>query len=160
MLTIEVHDMAIIEALNRAAAQFNNLAPLYQSIGQILLASTRDRFEQGTTPDGKKWQAKSPETLQKYAKDRAGAAALSRVLFGPSGALNSSISVEPEADQVTIGSNMIYARMMQYGGTKAQFPHLWGNIPARPFIGLSQEDITNIVAETEEFIARSLGEQR
>ena len=30
--------------------------------------------------------------------------------------------------------------MMNYGGTKAQWPHLWGNIPARKFLGVSRED--------------------
>lgn len=38
-------------------------------------------------------------------------------------------------------------------GNKArldQFPHLWGNIPARPFLGLSEQDevyISDIISE-------------
>ena len=145
--------------LNRAAALFDNTLPLYQSIGQILLAATKDRFAKGESPEGQKWQPKSPVTLARYAKTE-GKASLTRPLFGPSGSLNSQFNVEPEADQVTIGSNVIYARMMQQGGTKSAYPHLWGDIPARPFISLWQEDIVQIVAGTEEFIARSFGEQR
>jgi phage gpG-like protein len=30
--------------------------------------------------------------------------------------------------------------MQQFGGTKAEFPNLWGDIPPRPFLGLSIED--------------------
>jgi phage gpG-like protein len=35
---------------------------------------------------------------------------------------------------------MAYTNMMQFGGTKSQFPHLWGDIPARPFVGVSDAD--------------------
>jgi phage gpG-like protein len=28
---------------------------------------------------------------------------------------------------------MPYAAMQNFGGTKAEFPHLWGDIPARAF---------------------------
>ena len=62
MLTIEVNDAAIVEVLNRAAALFDNTLPLYQSIGQILLAATKDRFAKGESPEGQKWQPKSPVT--------------------------------------------------------------------------------------------------
>ena len=39
---------------------------------------------------------------------------------------------------------MAYAAMQQFGGTKSQFPHLWGDIPARPFLGISTADKQNI----------------
>ncbi|MFK3602796.1 hypothetical protein [Pseudomonas sp. AP19] len=32
-----------------------------------------------------------------------------------------------------VGSDKPYAAMMQFGGG-ADFPHLWGDIPARPFL--------------------------
>lgn len=32
---------------------------------------------------------------------------------------------------------MKYAAIQQFGGTKAQFPHLWGDIPARPFLPIT-----------------------
>jgi phage gpG-like protein len=41
--------------------------------------------------------------------------------------------------------------MMNFGGTKAQFPHLWGDIPARPFMPISklpnqwEKDIVEII---------------
>ncbi|RUR41274.1 hypothetical protein ELY25_02340 [Vreelandella populi] len=35
---------------------------------------------------------------------------------------------------------MVYAAMQNYGGTKAEFSHLWGDIPGREFIGLNDDD--------------------
>jgi phage gpG-like protein len=29
--------------------------------------------------------------------------------------------------------------MQQFGGTKAQFPNLWGDIPARPFLPITAD---------------------
>jgi len=46
---------------------------------------------------------------------------------------------------VMIGSPMEYAAMQQFGGTKAEFPNLWGDIPARPFLGISSQDENEIL---------------
>lgn len=159
MIKIDINDAAVIAVLDRAAAQFDKLSPLYKSIGEILLASTRKRFGEGEAPDGTKWAPKSPATLAAY-QARKPRVHDTRPLFDATKRLSKEINVYPEDDEVSIGSNVIYGAMMQFGGTKAAYPHLWGNIPARPFIGLSPDDIVNIVAETEEFIARAFGEQR
>ncbi|MES2146141.1 MAG: phage virion morphogenesis protein [Pseudomonadota bacterium] len=47
-------------------------------------------------------------------------------------------------DYVAITPTRDYAAMMQFGGTKAQFPNLWGNIPARPYLGFSDDNVTDI----------------
>jgi phage gpG-like protein len=39
-----------------------------------------------------------------------------------------------------IYSTMEYAAMQQFGGSKTEFPNLWGDIPARPFFGIANED--------------------
>lgn len=41
---------------------------------------------------------------------------------------------------VSIGTDRVYGAMQQFGGTRAQWPHLWGDIPARPFLGLARGD--------------------
>ncbi len=50
---------------------------------------------------------------------------------------------------------MVYAAMQNFGGTKAEFPNLWGDIPARPFFpnaeqGLPEElsqEIANVLRD-------------
>jgi phage gpG-like protein len=34
-----------------------------------------------------------------------------------------------------------------------QFPNLWGDIPARPYLGLSTEDVCAIEQTVEEYLA-------
>jgi phage virion morphogenesis protein len=144
----------VTAALSRAVAAMEDLTPVMQSIGQILTLSTSKRFGEGVSPDGAAWAAKSKTTLAAYA--RAGGRIDTRPLFGPNNRLNAEIFAEPERDQVAVGSGLPYAAMMQFGGLKSAFPHLWGNIPARPFLGISPTDSTNIVAEIEDWLGTLL----
>jgi phage virion morphogenesis protein len=150
MFTIELNDAATIAVLNRAAARFDDMFSLNEEIGEILVLSTNKRFTTFTAPDGEKWKPRSPATIAKYGRKS------NSVTSNPlvkDGFLSKSIASEPERDQVAIGSNSVYAAMMQAGGTKAQFPHLWGDIPERPYLGLSREDIADIVPTVEEWMA-------
>jgi phage virion morphogenesis protein len=122
-----------------------DMTDVMQDIGELLMTSTKDRFAKGEAPDGSKWAAKSPNTK---GRDR-------RPLFGPSGMLSSQIFYQAAPDSVEVGSNRVYAAMMQFGGTKDQFPHLWGDIPARPFLGVSEDDRSGILATVEEWLATS-----
>ena len=71
--------------------------------------------------------------------------------FGQTGGtLRDSIHYQLGNGEVFVGSNLIYAPMMHFGGAKSQSPHLWGDIPARPFLGVSVADeaeITEIVKD-------------
>jgi phage virion morphogenesis protein len=142
MFRIELKEDEITGALDALALQLGDMTQVMQDIGELLLNSTKERFQQGVAPDGSTWAAKSVHTA---GRDR-------RPLFGPSGILSSQIFYEAAPDHVEIGSNRVYAAMMQFGGTKAQFPHLWGNIPARPFLGISETDREGIFATVEDWL--------
>ena len=59
--------------------------------------------------------------------------------------LLSSLTYVALPDGVTWGTNVVYARMMHYGGLKSVFPHLWGDIPARPFLGMNEDDRASVL---------------
>ena len=59
-------------------------------------------------------------------------------LFGHSGDLRREFDVQATQNSVTVGNSAEYAAMQQFGGTKASFPHLWGDIPVRPFLPILQ----------------------
>lgn len=145
MITIEINSDTISAALTSALTALGDLRPIMDDIGEYMTKATKDRFGRGEAPDGSKWVANSPATLARK-KD-------TRPLFGETGMLSSQISHEAGSDFVEIGSNRIQAAMMQFGGTKAAFPHLFGDIPARPFIGVSAEDEANIL----DIISEALG---
>jgi phage gpG-like protein len=57
---------------------------------------------------------------------------------------------------VEIGTNAKQAAMMNFGGTKAQFGHLWGNIPARQFMPTEHLPVTweqDVIDVIEDYLA-------
>ena len=72
-----------------------------------------------------------------------------------SGALQDTIRYQLTADGhgVAVGTNRVYGAMQQFGGTRAQWPHLWGDIPPRPFLGVSEADRAEIIAIFERHLA-------
>ncbi len=61
------------------------------------------------------------------------------------GRLMASLTYIALPDGVAWGTNVIYARMMHYGGSKAMFPNLWGDIPPRPYMGMNDDDRASVL---------------
>ena len=140
MINVTVDDAAILAALRRLQNHGSNLRPALREIGEILKESTQQRFVNYTGPDGVMWEANSDVTSERKA-ERSG------IPLTDGGTLSDTINRKVVGnDTVMIYSPMQYAAMMQFGGTKAEFPHLWGDIPARPFLGISTEDESEILS--------------
>lgn len=165
MITIELHDEAVQAALDRIARHLTDMTPVMQDIGDLLVASTQDRVRRGEQPDGQPFAPRSPTTLKRYAKlGLSFGAPLNR-----SGEMREQIKFAAGADFVEIGSNAVQAAVMQFGAAKGAFgsyqgegfggstPTIslpWGDIPARPFLRISDEDRDNIVAEIADWLGR------
>ncbi len=160
MITVKVNDRRVLETLNQLIGRTKNLRPAFLEIGEDLVDSTKRRFNTATSPDGTQWSPNSTVTVAKFLgtkasnfkKDgslsKAGQArsGSKKPLTGETKALQRTINYQLQGSRgVSVGSPMIYAAMQQFGGSKSQFPHLWGNIPARPFLGASKPDVENIV---------------
>ena len=161
MATVEIKEDEITGALTRLSAALSDMTPVMQEIGEIMVDSTKQRFAQGIAPDGSRWAPKSQTTLNRYGARTSNRIDI-RPLFGPSGALSSQIFYEVTPDSVSWGSPMIYAGTQQFGAAQGAFgrtsrngPIPWGNIPARPFLGVSAEDQTNILETIAEALTRS-----
>jgi len=161
MITIEVHDQDVLAAFNRLQAAAVNPGPALRLIGERLTETSKRRFETSTGPNGQRWAPNSRATYEALARKQgkfrkkdgklsggkggAGLLATKKPLIGESKALSTTINYRVDATGVTIFSPMEYAAMQQFGGTKASFPNLWGNIPARPFLGVSAQDKDEIL---------------
>ena len=160
MISVQVNDKLVQESLGELNSRLKDLRPAFAEIGEDMVTSTKRRFATATTPEGSPWAPNSSVTVDRYLgvfktshkKDgtlsKAGAArsASKKPLTGETKALQSTINDQLDGSTgVRIGSPMVYAAMQQFGGTKAKFPHLWGDIPARPFLGVSAADADNIV---------------
>jgi phage gpG-like protein len=141
---------------------------LMQDIGELMVESTRQNFVVGTSPDGIPWAPKSQATLDAY--EARGETVSTKPLIGPSKTLSTTIFAQPTPTSVAWGSNMIQAAVMQFGAQAGQFGARigrdkngrdfimsipWGDIPARPFIGVGTDDRDAIIATTKEFLERA-----
>ncbi len=150
MFTIEVADQAVQDALQQLAQRVQNPQPVLQLIGEGIMERTKERFATSSGPDGQRWQANAQSTITAYLARKGGfgkkgitqkgqALAMSKKpLIGLSGDLRREFHVNAVVNAVTIGNTMKYAAMQQFGGTKAAFHQLWGDIPARPFLPVTQ----------------------
>ncbi|MEO0861551.1 MAG: phage virion morphogenesis protein, partial [Pseudomonadota bacterium] len=102
------------------------------------------------------WAPKTAATLAAYARgpDRFDTRPLIKT-----GTMRRTIFYQATATTTLVASNAIQAAVMQGGAAKGAFgataggvPIPFGNIPARPFIGLSEEDEAGIVAIVEEWL--------
>lgn len=158
MISVKINTsfaQAALEALQRA---MTDMTPAMDDIGDDLITSTKARFAQGVAPDGTKWAAKSASTLARSRDPRP--------LFGPTGLLSQQIHYEAGLDGVSWGSSLIYAGVMQVGAAQGAFgtskrggPLPWGTIPARPFIGVSAEDETDILSTLDYWLAQAAGNE-
>jgi len=142
-------------ALAAVAAAVEDMTPVMEAIGELLLVSAQDRMRDGVQPDGAPFAPRAQSTLDRYAK-------LGLSFGAPlnlSGDMRNTLFYDADQDRVEYGSNAIQAAVMPFGAAKGAFGTAsngssipWGTIPARPFIGLSDDDQSNIIAELEEWL--------
>ena len=149
MIEITISTAALDRALTHLEQAGRNLSPAFKDIGEALINSTRERFEEGKGPDGTRWADNRPVTLAR----KKGA----KPLVGETGLLATEIHYEADPRYMRVGSNKEYAAMQQFGGKKSEFHHLWGDIPARPFVGVSKADEEEILAIVLDHLQRAAG---
>ncbi|MGL4224621.1 MAG: phage virion morphogenesis protein [Vibrio sp.] len=111
-------------------------------VGQEVLSQTLERITgEQKSPDGTPWVAWSDSYRQYQAKKQSGGAFLDA-----SGQLIDSLNYEAAANEVLIGTNLVYAATHQFGDDER-------NIPARPYLGLSKQNELDLVKAIEHAIA-------
>lgn len=139
--TITIDDQQIIDSLRELHDLTGNIAPILDEIGSLVQDSVLLNFREQHDPEGNDWLELSDATLAQRRKNGRGAE-----ILRDRGILNRSITYNVSGQSVEIGTDEKYANMMQYGGKKADFPWLWGDIPERPFLGVSEADKREINA--------------
>lgn len=177
MIQIQISDRQVNQALTRLVASVSNPRTVLDEIGELLIDSTKARFATSTGPDGKRWAENSDITILQYLgrykgsfKKNGGLSAkgASRLggkkpLIGESGSLSSQIFKKVEGNNTLyIGSTMIYAAAQQFGikkgyagSNKRGSPIPWGDIPARPFLGISNEDRGMILDTISDYLTQN-----
>ena len=139
-----VTDLKITWSTQRVQNQLGNLASLrtkelLSMLGSTMLEQNRKRLDsEKRDPDDKSWEPWSEE----YSKHNSGGTQLEK-----SGRLLDSLAADAGSDAVSVGSNLLYAAVHQYGSPER-------GIPARPFLGFSDDDLTELGDVIVEFFAR------
>lgn len=166
---IELTDRRGLDYLHGLVKRGQNLRPVLAEIGEDQAEATKQRFATATAPDGTAWAPNSAVTLANYgalfARKKDGTLtkrseqklASKKPGTGETRMLATTINYQVNGDDaVGIGSPMVYASTFHYGAKSGEFgfgvyatrngsfPIPWGDIPARPFLGVSAADQVNI----------------
>jgi len=140
-----------LSALGRLQARMTRLTraerrPLLENSGAVLESSARRRIQSDKRgPDDLPWPDWSPA----YAETRHGG----QSLLSAEGGLLDSLRAEVRGDEVEVGSNLVYAAVHQFGGAEVGMP-----IPARPYLGVSPADETEILSVVDDWADALLGD--
>lgn len=144
------------KAIAKAGNTLGHTQALMESVGGALVSGTLKRFDAEEDPQGNKWAPSG------RAADDGGQTLTNR------GRLRDSIDRMTTSNKVMVGSNLAYARIHQEGGTitprnakKLVFTGRGGKkvavdkvtIPARPYLGVSEDDMDEVKSVMADFLA-------
>lgn len=151
-LTIDLDDSEVLARLEELIARMDRPIGFYKEAGDYLReVSIRDNFAKETGPDGTPWAALRPATIARREKRKQTPIRILRA-SGSAASLSASIRSKVTDEWLEVGTNTIYAGTHQFGAAKGAFgsdsrgrPLPWGDIPARPFLGLSTDDEAELI---------------
>jgi len=165
-LDIKVEGKAL-KTLQMLAKRMDNLQPVMREIGEVVRESVMRNFREQRSPEGAPWKPSLRALVQ------------GGLTLVDTATLRNSINVRARRRSVTIGTPVEYAAVHQFGARKGSFGNVtvhvrehirrlasgkevkvrahtrnmrvpWGNIPARPFLGVRRSDwveIQDIIVE-------------
>lgn len=133
MITVELDHSRLQETLRKVEWAVGDLAPLMKGIAAEMASVTEENLEEQGRPD---WESLSSVTTDR--REQSGTWP-GQILQVSAGGLAASVTTQATDSSALVGSNKPYAAMMHFGGKKADFPHLWGDIPGRPYLPMDVE---------------------
>ncbi|MBQ2611976.1 phage virion morphogenesis protein [bacterium] len=143
-IEIELENKEVNNALLKLAQNGENLRPLMKNIAGIFAYSTEENFKEQGRPN--KWVDLAESTKKQRLKKRKWPGQILQV----EGMLASSINTYYDNDSAVIGSNLPYAAIHQLGGQAGKNKSI--NIPARPYLNLTEDDYKEILQETKKYL--------
>ncbi len=157
VIEIEFNDQEVQNALNELIRRAQDQTELMRQVSVVFEEATAGAFASESDPStGTAWDPLSAVTLA-LRPERMGAPILNAT--GSAG-LVGSISTDHGKDFAEIGTNRVYAPTHQFGARQGEFgtssrggPIPWGNIPARPFLGISPSHEKDILVLASRYLA-------
>ncbi|MDP8162812.1 phage virion morphogenesis protein [Pasteurella skyensis] len=167
MIKITLNDTQAKQQLKEIAVSLRKPEKMYGVIGETLKKIHTQRFKDEKSPDGKKWQELS--SITKKIKEEKGK---SKKILRQDGYLSDLLAYNYNHQGVEFGSTLKYARLHQYGATirpkhssvlafgSNKNPHFAKQviIPARPWLGLNQNNEDLLVSKARSVLSRQIAQ--
>ena len=155
-IQIEYQDKQVRQGLRRLLHAGTDMSPVMRKVAAHLEKSAKDSFSKQTAPEGAPWEKLKPSTI----KQRQKSGHVPIKLLQQNAVLLGSIKSDFDKTSAVAGTNLKYARTHQFGAHKGAFgqtkrgtPLPWGDIPARPFLGVSSSAEAQIRNDIIAFIS-------
>lgn len=138
---VEIDESGVVRMIGEVLARLENLKPPLDDFGEYMIRRTWERFDRETGPDGKRWKPLKPATLARKKIDK---------ILTETSNLKDRVVYQADQRGLTIGTNVIYAAIHQFGGKAGRKRS--ADIPARPFLGVDQDDLAELEATLTEWV--------
>ncbi|AWX15226.1 phage virion morphogenesis protein [Mergibacter septicus] len=149
MIKIQLKNELASKQIAQIATQLQKPRQLYGVLGETLKKIHQERFKQEVDPEGKKWQALSPQTKAQKAKRRK-----STKILRQDGYLSDKLAYNYDEHSVEFGSDAKYARLHQFGGKTGKGKKV--TIPQRRWLGVSQQDKQILLRKATALLQRQI----
>ncbi|KFE96080.1 phage virion morphogenesis protein [Vibrio parahaemolyticus] len=144
--SVRINDAEIQDALSQLIKRGLDLTPAMANIGEELLISHDQRFRDQKSPDGAPWAPLSETTKSLKAKNVDTILVLNGVLSG-------TLNYQASSDNLLFGSPLEYAATHQFGRTTTANSMIPNKaIPARPFLGVDENDREMILETLSDYL--------
>lgn len=139
----------IQSAINELLALTSDLTPAMRQIGEILMVGHELRFEKQISPSGLPWAEHSAVTKQMKGKN-----ADKKLIWNHH--LKGTLNYRAYSDALEFGTPLEYGAMHHFGGKTS--PHSMipnAIIPARPWLGVHDDDRKEIYAMLGKYLSQA-----
>ena len=157
---IEIENKDARRKLRNLISAMEDKSAITALIAEHLHAITLRAFHKEQDPTtGEPWAELSPVTRAIRKKRRK----LNAPKLTQTRRLLESIVTDSNDRSAIVGTNLVYATTHQFGAKRGQFgstrkgaPIPWGDIPARPFLGINKSDADAITTAVTRYIQKNL----
>ncbi|WP_273152819.1 phage virion morphogenesis protein [Methylophaga thiooxydans] len=136
-------DKAIAARLRALVDAGEDLEPAFIDIGEGLLNSTHDRWDQQVDPEGNPWEPLDPKYQARKKKNADKVLVLE-------GFMRDTLAYNTSSQSMEMGTNLIQGATHQFGDDDR-------GIPARPYLGVSEDDEQMIIDTLHDHFQEALG---
>ena len=139
-ITIEINDRHVREVLDQLVdLTARNMKPALRAIGEYLDLAHRQRWDREVSPDGAPWAPLDPKHRARKKRNPDKVLVLDTHL-------RDTLRYQVGDDSLSFGTDRIYGATHQFGAPER-------GIPARPFLGLSEDDRREVLEILQEHLA-------